>query len=66
VGPIRSAPGETASPAVVKVHGGGWTSGARNDTCLLAGSDHGFDLNWGGVGTQIARVQIAAAPSEHR
>jgi dipeptidyl aminopeptidase/acylaminoacyl peptidase len=30
-------------------------AGVAHETCLLPGNDHGFDVNWGGFGTQIAR-----------
>ncbi len=29
-----------------------------HETILLPGNDHGFDVNWGGFGTQIARAKI--------
>jgi acetyl esterase/lipase len=29
-----------------------------HETILLPGTDHGFDVNWGGFGTQIARARI--------
>jgi acetyl esterase/lipase len=32
--------------------------GVVHETCLLPGNDHGFDANWGGFGTQIARARI--------
>jgi acetyl esterase/lipase len=35
-------------------------AGVPHETCLLAASDHAFDLNWGGFATQIARAKIAA------
>ena len=35
-------------------------AGVPHETCLLAASDHAFDVNWGGFATQIARAKIAA------
>jgi acetyl esterase/lipase len=32
--------------------------GATHVTCLLPGNDHGFDVNWGGFGTQVARAKV--------
>jgi hypothetical protein len=29
-----------------------------HESHLLPGNDHGFDINWGGFGTQIARAKI--------
>jgi acetyl esterase/lipase len=33
-------------------------AGVAHETVLLPGNDHGFDTNWGGFGTQIARARI--------
>jgi len=33
-------------------------AGVPHETCLLAASDHSFDVNWGGFATQIARAKI--------
>jgi acetyl esterase/lipase len=33
-------------------------AGVPHELCLLPGNDHGFDTNWGGFGTQIARARI--------
>jgi acetyl esterase/lipase len=33
-------------------------AGVAHETVLLPGHDHGFDVNWGGFGTQIARDRI--------
>ena len=35
-------------------------AGVPHETVLLPANDHGFDLNWGGFGTQIARAKIEA------
>jgi dipeptidyl aminopeptidase/acylaminoacyl peptidase len=40
-------------------------AGVAHETCLLAGSDHGFDVNWGGVGTQVARARIERFLRQH-
>jgi acetyl esterase/lipase len=34
-------------------------AGVPHETYLLPANDHGFDVNWGGFGTQIARAKIA-------
>ena len=34
-------------------------AGVPHETVLLPANDHGFDANWGGFGTQIARAKIA-------
>lgn len=34
-------------------------AGVRHETYLLPFTDHGFDLNWGGWSTQVARTAIA-------
>jgi acetyl esterase/lipase len=33
-------------------------AGVPHETYFLPGTDHGFDTNWGGFGTQIARAKI--------
>ncbi len=33
-------------------------AGVAHETYFLPGNDHGFDTNWGGFGTQIARAKI--------
>jgi acetyl esterase/lipase len=33
-------------------------AGVVHEMCLLPGNDHGFDVNWGGFGTQIARSKV--------
>ncbi len=33
-------------------------AGVPHEMYLLPGNDHGFDVNWGGFGTQIARARI--------
>jgi hypothetical protein len=33
-------------------------AGVANELYLLPASDHGFDINWGGFGTQIVRTKI--------
>jgi acetyl esterase/lipase len=40
-------------------------AGAPHETVLLPGSDHGFDVNWGGFATQIARARIERFLREH-
>jgi acetyl esterase/lipase len=35
-------------------------AGVAHETVLLPATDHGFDLNWGGLATQIARLRISA------
>jgi len=32
--------------------------GVAHETYILPANDHGFDTNWGGFGTQIARARI--------
>ena len=34
------------------------TAGVDHETYLLPANDHGFDVNWGGFATQIARAKI--------
>jgi len=38
-------------------------SGPRN--LMLPGTEHGFDINWGGFGTQIARAKIEGFLQQH-
>jgi len=33
-------------------------AGVLHEMIVLPANDHGFDVNWGGFGTQIARVKI--------
>jgi acetyl esterase/lipase len=33
-------------------------AGVPHEMIVLPDNDHGFDVNWGGFGTQIARVKI--------
>jgi len=33
-------------------------AGMLHEMLLLPGTDHGFDTNWGGFGTQISRAKI--------
>jgi acetyl esterase/lipase len=35
-------------------------AGVAHETCLLPGNDHGFDVNWGGLGSQVARAKVKA------
>ena len=35
-------------------------AGIVHEVYLLPANDHGFDVNWGGFGTQIARARIEA------
>jgi acetyl esterase/lipase len=35
-------------------------AGVAHVTCLLPANDHAFDVNWGGLGTQIARAKLKA------
>ena len=35
-------------------------AGVAHETVLLPANDHGFDVNWGGFGTRIARAKIRA------
>jgi acetyl esterase/lipase len=41
------------------------TAGVAHETLLLPATDHGFDLNWGGFGTQLARARIGRFLDEH-
>ena len=36
-----------------------------HDTCLLPATDHGFDINWGGFATQIARARVEQFLRQH-
>ena len=40
-------------------------AGVRHESVLLRATDHGFDLNWGGFGTQLARARISRFLAEH-
>jgi acetyl esterase/lipase len=40
-------------------------AGVARETLLLRATDHGFDLNWGGFGTQLARARIGRFLEEH-
>jgi acetyl esterase/lipase len=40
-------------------------AGVAHETLLLPATDHGFDLNWGGFGTQLARARIGRFLEEH-
>ena len=40
-------------------------AGVAHETVLLPGVDHGFDVNWGGFGTQIARTTIRRFLARH-
>ena len=40
-------------------------AGVARETYLLPGTDHGFDINWGGFGTQIARAKIEDFLQKH-
>ena len=40
-------------------------AGVAHETYLLPASDHGFDVNWGGWATQIARAKIAPFLQRH-
>jgi acetyl esterase/lipase len=40
-------------------------AGVVHETLLLAATDHGFDLNWGGFGTQLAQARIGRFLDEH-
>jgi acetyl esterase/lipase len=40
-------------------------AGVAHETVLLPGTDHAFDLNWGGFGTQVARTRIARFLADH-
>lgn len=39
--------------------------GVPHEMYLLPGNDHGFDTNWGGFGTQIARAKISQFLGDH-
>lgn len=40
-------------------------AGVAHATYVLPASDHGFDSNWGGFGTQIARAELLAFLEQH-
>ncbi len=40
-------------------------AGVYRETYLLPATDHGFDLNWGGFGTQIAREKLKDFLQQH-
>jgi acetyl esterase/lipase len=40
-------------------------AGVSHESVLLPATDHGFDLNWGGFGTQLARARIGRFLAEH-
>jgi acetyl esterase/lipase len=40
-------------------------AGVAHETYLLPGNDHGFDINWCGFSTQIARAKIEAFLQRH-
>ena len=40
-------------------------AGVAHETYLLPGNDHGFDINWGGFATQIARYKIGEFLKTH-
>jgi hypothetical protein len=40
-------------------------AGVAHGTYLLPGNDHGFDINWGGFATQIARAKIEDFLQKH-
>jgi acetyl esterase/lipase len=40
-------------------------AGVVHETCIMPGDDHGFDINWGGFGTQIARARIERFLRQH-
>jgi acetyl esterase/lipase len=40
-------------------------AGVTHETYLLPGNDHGFDTNWGGFATQIARAKIEGFLQRH-
>jgi len=40
-------------------------AGVAHETYILPGNDHGFDVNWGGFGTQIARAKIESFIQRH-
>ena len=35
-------------------------AGVAHETYILPATDHGFDVNWGGLGTQFARAKLEA------
>jgi acetyl esterase/lipase len=40
-------------------------AGIPHETYLLPGNDHGFDTNWGGLGTQFARAKVQRFLERH-
>jgi acetyl esterase/lipase len=40
-------------------------AGVAHETCIVPGDDHGFDINWGGFGTQIARARVERFLRQH-
>jgi len=40
-------------------------AGVSHESVQLPATDHGFDLNWGGLGTQLARARIGRFLAEH-
>jgi acetyl esterase/lipase len=40
-------------------------AGIPHETWLIPATDHGFDINWGGLATQIARAKIGAFLDKH-
>ena len=40
-------------------------AGVTHETYFLPASDHGFDLNWGGWGAQVARAKISQFLQAH-
>jgi acetyl esterase/lipase len=40
-------------------------AGVTHETCLLPATDHGFDINWGGFATQIARARVERFLRQH-
>ena len=40
-------------------------AGVAHETCLLPATDHGFDVNWGGFATQIARARVERFLGQH-
>jgi acetyl esterase/lipase len=41
-------------------------AGVPHELYFLPGNDHGFDVNWGGFGTQIARAKIKDFLKRHQ
>ena len=40
-------------------------AGVPHEIILLSAADHGFDMNWGGISTQIARAKILGFLAKH-